>query len=286
MKWNADAFFAQGKTHMVCEDYARAGTQQNGLPYALVCDGCSSSPDTDIGARLVASATAFQMHWIASREATFSERERLIIDAAANAANEVDVGLRSLDSTLIAAYHGVDEDGNVGVRVSMRGDGVVVSRMHDGGWGFYVVEHEHNAPRYLSYDIDPARLEGYLHKYGETSSWRPYSSDSGWIPAGAAPYKGHPKDWFFEAEYYDLVMILSDGVQTFQRVAKTGTSKSLEDVPMEQVVEQLLKVKGTSGEFLKRRCHKFLSKFCAINEWQHADDFSAAAIWMGEPDAE
>ena len=124
MKWNADAFFSIGKTHMVCEDYARAGTQQNGLPYALVCDGCSSSPDTDIGARLLgmAAATTFQAHWISGREMPFAEREREIIRIAATAANEIDADLRCLDSTIVEARHGVNENGNVGTRVSLRGD--------------------------------------------------------------------------------------------------------------------------------------------------------------------
>ena len=77
-------------------------------------------------------------------------------------------------------------------------------------------------------------------------------------------------------------MVLSDGVQTFQRVVRTGTSKTLEDVPIEEVVDQLLKIKGTKGEFVTRRCQKFMNKFCIKNEWQHSDDFSAAAIWMGD----
>lgn len=286
MHWNADAFFAKGKTHMVCQDYAKAATTEGGHAYALVCDGCSSSEHTDVGARLLAHSAALNMEWLRTPDPSFSDREHLIIQAAANAATEIGAPLRCLDATLVAARTGLDENGNAGVRVSMRGDGVVVTRGRDGYWGFDVVEHDHNAPRYLNYDINDDRLQGYLARFGERGSWRPWSSTNGWIPAGPVFFEGHPKDWFYDARYFDLVMVMSDGVQTFQRAVRTGTTKTFEDVPLEQVIEHLLKIKNPTGAFLQRRCHKFLTKYCALNEWQHGDDFSAAAIWMGELDGE
>jgi len=286
MNWNADSFFAIGKTHMVCEDYARAGLTEDGHPYAVVCDGCSSSPDTDFGARLLATSAVFQMRWICRGEGSFMIRDSQILSAAANAANEIDVNMRCLDATVVAAYRAV-QDGNEGVKVSMRGDGVVVARHRDGSYVIQAVDHDHNAPRYLSYELDEDRMGGYMKRYGDRSRMRQFdhAGDTMHDWTITEEFDGHLEDRFFPAKDYDLVMVLSDGVQTFQRVVRTGTSKMLDNVPVEQVIERLLKIKGTNGEFLKRRCHKFLTKFCAINEWQHADDFSAAAIWMGEPDA-
>lgn len=291
MKARADAFFAQGKTHMVCQDYALARADKDA--YAIVCDGCSSSPRTDVGARLVAHATALHMRWLHNVEPAFADRERMIIDAAANAANEIDLDLHALDATVIAARTGVDKEGSQGVIVSMRGDGVLVARHRTGGHHvIYTVDHEENAPRYLSYDIDTQRLEGYLNKFGEKSCSRVYISRwvehraaDGWAPNLSTDFEGHPEDWFFAADEYDLVMVLSDGARTFQRVvqSRSGTSQYLVNVPLEQVVGHLLDIKGTKGAFLQRRCHKFLTKFCAAEGWQHADDFSAAAIYMEDP---
>ena len=53
----ADAYFAIGRTHDVCQDYALASDD---VPktWALVSDGCSSSPASDIGARLLGRAAA------------------------------------------------------------------------------------------------------------------------------------------------------------------------------------------------------------------------------------
>lgn len=284
MKWHADAFFSIGKTHMVCEDFAKAGLQQHGLPYAIVCDGCSSSRDTDTGARLLAHSAAFNMNWIAGDECSFSDREDLIIQGAKQATLTLDLNPRCLDATLVAAYASRNEEGEEGVRVVMRGDGVVVVRNRDGGgWGFWTVDHERNAPLYLSYGLDEERLEGYMSEFGDKCMATPYSSANGWVPAGPIPYQGHPPDWFFEAEYFDLVMVLSDGVHTFQERVEGHTSRTLENIPVEEVIEQLLRIRSTTGEFLKRRCHKFLTRYCQINDWQHADDFSAAAIYMEDP---
>lgn len=288
-EYRADAFFSRGKTHLVCEDYARAGVQQNGLPYAVLSDGCSSSPETDTGARLLAHAASFQMHWIASGESSFRERERLIIDTAANAMNELDVDMRALDATLMAAWP-AEQDGQQGVKVAVRGDGVIVARARgdaDRGYSMVIVHHPRNAPRYLSYDLVPKRRQGYLDEFGDKTLCSLYTSGLGWISEEGYDFQGHHDEWFYDRDTFDLVMVLSDGVQTFQRVvhSRAGTSKYLRDVPVEEVVPHLLQIKGTKGKFLQRRCHKFLDVYCDVEEWQHADDFSAAAIWMGDPNA-
>ena len=57
----ADAHFSIGKTHRVCEDYARAGLLPDGRAFAIVSDGCSSSPDTDFGSRLMTIAAQERM---------------------------------------------------------------------------------------------------------------------------------------------------------------------------------------------------------------------------------
>tara|TARA_Y100000310_G_scaffold321546_1_gene379320 strand:+ start:7162 stop:7995 length:834 start_codon:yes stop_codon:yes gene_type:complete len=56
-----DSKFYQGYGHAVCEDYAYSGTLSgNGvkldIPYAVICDGCSSTVDSDFGARVLALA--------------------------------------------------------------------------------------------------------------------------------------------------------------------------------------------------------------------------------------
>ena len=46
-----DAHFVMGRGHSVCQDYALATARS-----AVVCDGCSSSRASDVGARVIALA--------------------------------------------------------------------------------------------------------------------------------------------------------------------------------------------------------------------------------------
>lgn len=279
MEWNADAFFAIGKTHMICQDYAKSGFQQHGLPYAVLSDGCSTSEDTDVGARILCSTTASNMRWI-GRECSFQDREPAIIEEARQGIETIKMPLRCLDATLLAAYWS-EREGKVGIRVSIRGDGVVVARGRDGKSCIYSIEHTHNAPRYLSYDLEPKRLEAYLEMYGDRSRIQTIISNTDCNEV--MEYNGHGEDRFFSASDYDLVMLLSDGVHSFQEKVTTGTSRTLVDISFLAVIDQLLNIRSQTGKFLQRRCHKFLTNFCPLHNWQHADDFSAAAIWMGEP---
>ena len=49
---NVDHYMTIGSSHQVCEDYIISGTEP--FPYIILSDGCSSSKDTDIGARILA----------------------------------------------------------------------------------------------------------------------------------------------------------------------------------------------------------------------------------------
>jgi hypothetical protein len=51
---NIDVFSSIGKTHQVCEDYVMKGDKP--FPYVILCDGCSSSRNTDVGARILANS--------------------------------------------------------------------------------------------------------------------------------------------------------------------------------------------------------------------------------------
>lgn len=51
---NSDCYFEIGHSHTICQDYALTGKINDVLSYAIISDGCSSSPLVDVGARLLA----------------------------------------------------------------------------------------------------------------------------------------------------------------------------------------------------------------------------------------
>ena len=59
---NANSTFSIGKNHIVCEDYALAYTGPI-ITYAIVSDGCSSSPDVDFGARCLAMSAKRELRF-------------------------------------------------------------------------------------------------------------------------------------------------------------------------------------------------------------------------------
>lgn len=281
---HADAFFAIGSSHPVCQDYARSGTACAGSgrggrppsPYAIVSDGCSSSPDSDFGSRLLAAAA---VRCLRDKPEGFDPVRT--IKAAARAA-ELLVGVRCLDATLFAAF--LDAERRVHVRGY--GDGVLIARYLDGRTAAWDVRFNGGAPAYLSYLLDDGRFARYLGEgYGERTvdAWcagRPAGGscrtavgrDCGGRPAGF--------EWrmVFEPDTIDLVLLSTDGIHSFREAGSAATGA----VPFWRVVENLVSVKTFAGAFLARRCRRFLTRFCVENGWRHYDDFGVAGIWLAD----
>lgn len=268
---NADAFFTIGKAHKVCQDYARAGIAQ-GNPYAILADGCSSSPDTDIGARIMVQVAESCILQDKAVWSTWAQARTV------SAAESMGVPLESLDATLLTARWTPLFNSFL---VDVAGDGVVAARKRDGsGFDLYIFEYPSGAPYYLSYSLNPSRDARYLQEFGGSMISRRYGED------GTVPEIIHARDsrpsFLVSPANHDLLLLMSDGVQSFQKMVGTETSLVPEKVPVRNVVTRLLDVKATRGEFIVRRCQRFLGRFCARNGWFHTDDFSVAAIWMGD----
>lgn len=275
---HADAFFAIGSSHTVCQDYARAGTAgagRSGFPYAIVSDGCSSSPDADFGSRLLTAAAVRCLG--RGRESLDAVRA---IRHAAQAADRL-VGARCLDATLFAAFL----DAGRQVHVRGYGDGVLIARYLDGRTAAWDVGFNGGAPAYLSYLLDDGRFARYLGEgYGERtvtmwSEGRPSGGSSRTEIGRDGSGKPTGFEWrmVFEPDTVDLVLLSTDGIHSFR---KTG-GPAPEAVPFWQVVEHLVSVRTFAGAFLARRCRRFLTRFCVERGWGHYDDFGVAGIWLG-----
>jgi len=303
---HADAFFTIGKSHKVCQDYAVAGVTPP-LPsadfecldkdpatyqraYAIVSDGCSSSPNTDFGSRFLSMEARTQ--FLLQADDTGREmalRTDGLIWNADGTRRSLQLHRTCLDATLLCAF----EQPNNEVEVTIMGDGVLAARDLDGRIHTWAVRFEPGesgrvAPGYPSYILDCDRLDRYtlgdyqhrVVKYTIDGEFEDRYESSIEIEGvgGVRLYDGFEWAMRLSGTDFDFIAVLTDGAEAFQRRDEHGR---LELVPLHEVLEQTMAIKGSKGEFVTRRCNRFLTKFCAKHGWEPIDDFSMAAIWCG-----
>lgn len=267
---NTDSFFTKGQTHKVCQDYAI-----NGDDCVALSDGCSNAPHSDIGARLL--ATSLINHRSSDTTATYA------VLCGQTVAATLGMPENCLHATLLSAQ--VSPDGEQ-VYVHMSGDGAVVARKRDGsGYLALVSDYPSGAPWYPSYSLNPNYKANYLREFEGKATWnlttylnavevdsRTISMDS----EGFQGFSAHERVLTLDVSEYDMVLLFSDGVQSFH---KPGINGARDTVPLTAIFDEMLAVKTYAGEFITRRATKFL-KTVAKNGWQHDDDFSVAAIYI------
>lgn len=264
---HADGYFAIGKTHTVCQDYVRCGTLPNGRSYTIVSDGCSSSKDTDIGARLlVLAAEAYiQNNPVPLDRMVFGT----IIESARECSRLLGLDQTCLDATLLIAIETETQ-----ILVYKMGDGVVALRQRDGKWGYSYPEFGSGAPYYPNYLMDEPRHEVYRNQ--------PDDSVKCFAGNGTEEIKfnvtlhdyamaiGLPT--VYDKAKFDLVVLTTDGACSFR--------DGLTPVAVSDVIRQILDVKVPTGEFMVRRAKRFLGSYCTNNGLHHDDDLGIGAIFI------
>lgn len=261
---HSDGHFAIGSTHTVCQDWVRTGKTEQGQSFAIVCDGCSSSPDTDVGARLLALSAeqSLRNNFLAADEVTYQ---------ALGLAVQLDLRPQCLDATLIVVASR-NPAIKPGIAVSMWGDGVIAARRRDGGPPTVIqVEFPLGAPFYPNYLAFPERKAAF-DALGTANS--PVVTILSGTKPDALDFDFNRADGLqmsFDDDF-DLVVAMSDGAATFRQ----GPDSSV--VPVLDVAREILAVKSPVGEFMLRRCRRFLEHDCKARGWRHLDDFSVAAV--------
>lgn len=275
----SDAAFAIGAAHRVCQDYGLAGRLPSARGpdhgFALGADGCSSSPDTDFGARLLCRAAA--------RALTGPDLDAVrAVETAARWARLMGLPAEAVDATLLAV---VETPGGAEARVF--GDGVIAARRRDGsGCDHWVIEVSGNAPAYPSYALEPDRMQAHLRKTEAARRVTHRSAEgacetvegSAWTHSGAeAPRSPRPVCVTLERSQYDVVAVISDGVLSFER------SAGAEAVPVPEVLAELMAFKTLTPGFAQRRVRRFVGRECPRRGWRHADDLVVAAVALEPP---
>lgn len=288
---HADSYFTIGKTHKVCQDYARvtdSETVSTSKPFVLaVSDGCSGSPHTDFGSRFLVQSTLLKA--ISSYDnKDFAAR---VLTSARLMCIAAELPEECLDATLLTGIV-VDDK----LHVTVVGDGVVTAKHKDGYTEVWSIDFSDEAPAYLSYTANPDRLEQYIKAdYGFRTTKRYRNIKGEWdLEDTEADRVSVVNDIAvnfavrlnFKLDDYDMIALFTDGVRSFS-TKSTGDKKSTDvkktpdivPIPFLAVIDEILDIKSTAGEFMNRSCNWFFNKFCHEHGWVNADDFAVAA-WI------
>lgn len=256
---NANSTYQIGKDHIVCEDYALTG-EIAGKTYAVVCDGCSASPDVDFGARCLAMSAKRQI-----RLGLESDAKLWGQDVIHNAQRVFDVfpylHSQALDATLLVAWV---KEGKLTAR--MYGDGVLVHRTKLGINSIHI-HLTSGAPDYLAYQLDPLRRQAY-ENIEDNKKEVAVTILGKTVQVNTKPLE--PYSFDATVEPGDIIAVISDGINSFRRADN-------EPIPWTSLIDEFTGYKTTEGEFVLRRLAAFKRK-CDKEGTKHSDDISVAAI--------
>jgi hypothetical protein len=267
---NADAFYTIGSTHAVCQDYALSGLTED-MAYAVICDGCSSAPDTDWGARLLAK----------SAELSLKRTGGVIGEAVFKAADLHRHGLELDPNSLLATLGWVTmrkNDPNFGG--CLYGDGNIIARHRSGKLQVVTVEFTSGGPYYLKYGFTPGDREEYLKKLGWGKFVVTTIDDDVSVNEMGIEYGLSGWAFSFSRAEYDMVALITDGLSHFTEKVKNATSITKNTVEIDSILNEVMAFKGYAGTFVRRRCHKAFEKFKEYN-YINEDDFGIGVVYDG-----
>lgn len=266
---NADSTFRIGKDHIICEDYALAGSGP-GVAYGIVCDGCSASTDVDFGARALAMAAKNRLWFTGTPWATDASimGRDIIWDASKIYALFPRLHPQALDATLLMTWV---QDKKM--TAYLYGDGVLVHRSVKGLIRYWHLHLSKNAPDYLSYHLDSNRKDAYDKM--DNSKEIVYTN---YNPGGSGVCNSvsftKPFDPFViqcDVEEGDVIAIISDGIDSFRKSDNTS-------IDYKDMIDDFTAVgEATAGVFITRRINGLIKK-CTKEGWTYRDDISIASI--------
>lgn len=288
-----DHFTVQGHSlkhlEVGCQDYAYSFSSGD-LSVAIVSDGCSSAPNSDVGARLL---TLTAGHLISQQLPNFLD------DNPAMTVEQLRSGLEAflitqLNGLFAALNHGaflgpllLDCTLLIAVRykerafVFMYGDGFVGVEYLDGTFELTRREYtatfdgvEHSAPNYLAYKlmVHHDRWLRYEAAHPKTETDVYVFKDGVWQPPVHTESDLTGNQFCVELDYAKVknIIVSSDGIGSFDE----SKVRLLEDT-----VGELMRFPANArGNILRRKLIFNATRTWPAKGWKHHDDLGLAAI--------
>lgn len=278
----SDSAFYIGTTHKVCEDYT-----VHGEDYIIVSDGCSGSPDTDIGARIVCkSAVKYKAYRVV---------KSVLAPLSSKMGELIGLPKQAIDVTFLSGH--LEEEKFI---IQMIGDGHIIIKSKDGIIYVISTEYKRSAPYYISYlrneeddklwdsisnndyEVEYTIINGEDIKTYKQDEKYSFDKDT-FLPAIDFFFNPKGNRIVLNPELFEWVALSSDGLGSFYEIIETETSSYQKRIPYLDIVQELFKIKNTNGRFVQRRLNKF-RKVCTKKGWYNGDDISLAVICMEKED--
>jgi len=276
---NQDSAFFIGSNHSVCQDYARSG-EIEGINFAIISDGCSSSCDTDFGSRLLVMESIRIIKTFFSKNLEFNPHELgLYLSRMSLVLSNINyLNNTAMDATLFMVL-----SNDTTALILGYGDGIAFARKKDGSTDFRKISFPSGYPAYLNYHSDGKRKSAYKMKSKKVVIDSGNMLLTDYIIWESSEEKDPltPFVWYLNKNVYDFIGVMSDGVETFYRIVPTEYGTVQEIASLNYILSQILSVKRFAGSFLQRRMNKFI-KTIRKDGWVNFDDLSVAAIHLGE----
>lgn len=275
---NTDFAFTIGSTHEVCQDYA-TNFGKHSDHHVIVCDGCSSSPMTDVGARLLALTASYVLSTSGLSADFYNIVHTIVQLIKSKYAHELLMNPFMFDATLLIAQEYKNRFNHL-IRALMYGDGMIVAKHHLSDEVTVInSNYKLGHPEYLSYKFDQGREENYkaLQEMCDSDIFTCRLIDTHLhVPQTISTHpSGASYVYSFPVNEYDWITIMSDGICSFYE------KESRQPISQYRVIQELLNFKMYQGKFVQRRLNAFKKK-CIELGWEHYDDLSIATIYTGE----
>jgi len=280
-----DHYFHIGKAHLTggkpCQDYAISQTF-HGAAMAIICDGCSSGGQTDVGARLLALTTlaALQSHWLTNGQInpkqTIPEiRLNQKIKLAASC-QLLELQPNDLLATCIYAYLGLQNG-----LIHVQGDGVIALKFNNQRILMYRYEWQDNRPFYPAYAEN--RLTDFIVAHGndlqalrlKSETWQSINNQHQLLQTD-----NYTLSQGLQGIFLNLDKNLIDQGLEYIAVFSDGVTQ-IDNVKWQDAVTDFLSFKNTKGEFAKRRMIRGISEMIKLNKGP-LDDIAYAVIRLDQ----
>jgi hypothetical protein len=193
-------------------------------------------------------------------------------------ARRLGLSSQAIDATLLTAHISNDD-----LLLGCSGDGVIVLQSQAGALHAYAISYPSGYPLYPSYAHQPDRLQALQHAGRICKVVKHYRSVSidGRMSLEETVISSKPTEVFsVKSSEYRYAAVVSDGIHSFFTTHKTATSKKVEEIPMQSILNELLCFKTVRGAFVGRRLRGFL-KECRSKGRDHRDDLAIGALYLG-----